>query len=132
MSRFLNILLSYNVTLISLNPDSAPVLAIKILYHDKFLTSLAACTATLHQCSFIKICKVTQYQSLSSFVPRHSYRPESLYHDAKNRAMLRSFRLVAGTLPRFRDTAPAFIRSATQTPFIAGPLANIRRRFDSQ
>jgi hypothetical protein len=28
----------------------------------------------------------------------------------------------AGTLPRFIFTAPAFTRSATLTPFIAGPL----------
>jgi hypothetical protein len=64
--------------------------------------------------------------------------------DAKNRAMLRStlqtgsFAKIAhraifkrsalagaGTLPRFGDTAPAFILSATQTHFIAGPLAFI-------
>jgi hypothetical protein len=31
-----------------------------------------------------------------------------------------------GTLPRFSDTAPASIRSATLTPFIAGPSANIK------
>ena len=29
----------------------------------------------------------------------------------------------ARTLPRFGFPAPAFIHSATQTPFIAGPLA---------
>ncbi|MCJ7449780.1 MAG: hypothetical protein MUO72_19055, partial [Bacteroidales bacterium] len=34
-----------------------------------------------------------------SIVPRHSYRPDKLYHDSKNRAMLRSFRLVGGTIP---------------------------------
>ena len=50
LSRFLNILLSYNVTLISHHPDTAPVLTIKFLHLDKFLTSLAACTATLRQC----------------------------------------------------------------------------------
>jgi hypothetical protein len=33
-----------------------------------------------------------------SIVPRHSYRPENLYPDSKNRAMLRSFRLVRGLL----------------------------------
>jgi hypothetical protein len=46
-----------------------------------------------------------------------------LYHDAKNRAMLHSLRLVPG---RYPDSAtllqPAF-DSATQTHFIAGPLA---------
>jgi hypothetical protein len=61
--------------------------------------------------------------------------------DGKNRAMLRStlqtgsFAKIAhwaifkrsalagtGTLPRFSFTAPAFTRSATLTPFIAGPL----------
>jgi len=30
-----------------------------------------------------------------------------------------------GTLPRFGITAPACIQSATQTPFIAGPLGKI-------
>jgi hypothetical protein len=45
----------YTVIHISLNPDNAPLLPIKVLYHDKFLAPLAACTATLHQWSFIKI-----------------------------------------------------------------------------
>jgi len=41
-----------------------------------------------------------------------------------HRAIFKRSALVgAGTLPRFGDTAPAFIRSATQTHFIAGPLA---------
>jgi hypothetical protein len=35
------------------------------------------------------------------------------------------FQVGAGTLPRFGFTAPAFIRSATLTPFIAGPLGVI-------
>jgi hypothetical protein len=34
-----------------------------------------------------------------SIVPRYSYRPENLYPDSKNRAMLRSFRLVRRLLP---------------------------------
>ncbi|MCJ7446394.1 MAG: hypothetical protein MUO72_01745, partial [Bacteroidales bacterium] len=33
------------------------------------------------------------------FVPRHSYKPAGLCHDSKNRAMLRSFRLVPGLYP---------------------------------
>jgi hypothetical protein len=67
--------------------------------------------------------------------------------DGKNRAMLRStlqtgsFAKIAhraifkrsalagaGTLPRFGDTAPASTHSATQTPFIAGPLQVIAQK----
>ena len=42
---------------------------------------------------------MTHYQSFIKFVPRHSYTPENLCLDGKNRAMLRSFRLVPGLYP---------------------------------
>ena len=66
---------------------------------------------------------VTQYYSFSSFVPRHSYKPAGLYHDTKNRAMLRSTTAVPGLCPEEAFQPTASVRSATQTPFIAGPLA---------
>jgi hypothetical protein len=65
---------------------------------------------------------MTQNKSLISIVPRHSYTPENLYPDAKNRAMLRFFSAGDKTLPRSENTGPAFTCSATQTHFIAGPL----------
>ncbi len=49
-------------------------------------------TATLRRCGFDKSSKGTASHSSSSSVPRHSYTPKKLYHDGKNRAMLRSLR----------------------------------------
>ena len=76
------------------------------------------------------------YRLRYQLVPRYSYRPETLYHDSKNRAMLRSplqagsFAKIAlraifkrsalagkGTLTRCGDSAPASMRSATFTVF---------------
>ncbi len=45
----------YIMTLISLNPDSHSCSQVKPLYLDKFLASSMFCTATLHQCPFIKL-----------------------------------------------------------------------------
>ena len=50
---------------------------------------------------------------------------ENLFKDSKNACHASLISAGAGTLPRFRYTAPVFIRSATQPPFIAGPLATI-------
>jgi len=46
--------------------------------------------------------------------------------------MLRSLRLDTGTLPASSLRAPACVHSATQTPFIAGPLAAILPALDHQ
>jgi hypothetical protein len=46
----------------------------------------------------------------------------NLQLDGKNRAMLRSFRLVPGLYPDEKFAVTTFIRSATPTNFIAGPL----------
>ena len=40
-----------------------------------------------------------------NIVPRHSYRPETVYHDSKNRDMVCSLWLCTRTLPRFKITA---------------------------
>jgi hypothetical protein len=47
---------------------------------------------------------------------------KTLYHDWQKARRASFIPAGAWTLPRFGDTALAFIRSATQTHFIAGPL----------
>jgi hypothetical protein len=51
---------------------------------------------------------------------------ENLCKESKNACHASLISSGAGTLPRFDFTAPASIRSATQPPFIAGPLAVIK------
>ena len=56
-------------------------------------------------------------------VPRHSY---NLVNFVPGRQKMRHASFIptgTGTLPRYGFSAPASIHSATQTPFIAGPLA---------
>jgi hypothetical protein len=77
----------YFMTRISLYPDSAPVYAQR-LYN--MTNSWLRCRFVPRHCTsthLLRSCMVTQYYSLSSFVPRHAYRQESLYHDSKNRAI---------------------------------------------
>jgi hypothetical protein len=66
-------------------------------------------------------CMVTQYQPLRTLVPRYAYKPESLYLDGKNRAMLHSFRPQKNCILISGSCLSASIRSATFTHFIAGP-----------
>jgi hypothetical protein len=70
---------------------------------------------------------MTQFQILCKLVPRHSYIPGNLYPDGKNCAVpvLHRDYFVA------KDEAqwPA-LRQVTPTNFIAGPLANMRQRFE--
>jgi len=66
---------------------------------------------------------VTANQYLSKFVPRSSYPPDNLYPDGKNHAMLRLLRPQRNPTPKRGHYSPAFMRSATFTHFIAGPLA---------
>jgi hypothetical protein len=49
-----------------------------------------------------------------SIVPRYSYKPENLYHDAKNRAMVCALRLCTRTLPRF-DISAHSLHAQTNT-----------------
>jgi hypothetical protein len=90
------------VTLKSRHPDIAPVSPSNSCTMTQ---SWLRCKLVPRYCTaahFESFCTRTQYQSLIILVPRHSYRPETLYHDSKNRA-----------------TPPT---AWTQTPFIAGPL----------
>jgi hypothetical protein len=75
--------------------------------------------------SYKTLYTLTCYLLASSFVPRHSYN-SSGFIPGRQKMRHASF-IPAGTrtLPRFGFTAPASIRSATQTPFIAGPLGQI-------
>ena len=99
-----------------LNPDVAQVLTIKLLYGDSILAPFKLVPRHCTTAHFESFCTMTQNQSLIKLVPRHSYTPESLYHDAKNRAMLRSFRLVPG---HYSDSAsllqPSFAQQHKRT-----------------
>ena len=122
MSRFLNILLSYNVTLISLNPDFAPVLAIKILHHDNFLAPLSACTATLRQCPQQKSCTVIVFRLRSNLYPRHSLCLANFVPGPQKHVPYTSFPASLalsrdpGTLPSSRNA------SGNMSPRQAGPV----------
>jgi hypothetical protein len=59
---------------------------------------------------FVSSCTMTHSQSFRTLVSRLAYTPESLYHDGKNRAMLRSFRPQKYCTPILVSYSPASIR----------------------
>ncbi len=95
-----------------------------------FPTFEPACIATLCASAHLySSCNVTDFYSSSNIVPRHSRKPEKLYHDGKNRAMLHSTMASESISFYAGFHSPASARSAPQTPFIAGPLgASVSRR----
>jgi hypothetical protein len=58
------------------------------------------------------LCTLTCYLLPINLVPRHSYRPQSLYQDGKNRAVLSSHR---DSLLAYRDRFVAVLRRVTLT-----------------
>ncbi len=75
--------------------------------------------------------KVITNQHIISIVPRHSYKPDSLYHDGKNCAVLRSLRPQKPITPIQVCTLRPPFDYATFTHFIAGPLAIICNRHEN-
>jgi hypothetical protein len=122
LSRFLQVLPSWQIPL-NLKPgrrtnalNQTPVPWLKT-------GSVQNCTATLHRCAFWKFLHhdsqpVTYYTCTATLVYARKFVP---WRQKPRHASL----IPAGarTLPRDSFSAPAFIRSATQTHFIAGPLA---------
>lgn len=94
----------YNVIPKSLNPDTAPVLSIKILHGDKFLAPLSVCTATLHQCSHIKLQQGDRFVLTLQPCTATLVSPRQLCHDGKNRDMASLHR---DRFPACRDNIPA-------------------------
>jgi hypothetical protein len=99
------------------------------IFCNLFLLSRQICNSLYrdHSSAFNKtLCTLTCDLLAIKFVPRHSYSSTS-FLPGRQKMRHASF-IPAGirTLPRFGISTPVSIHLATQTPFIAGPLA-VRR-----